>query len=325
MNTLIDPLKRIARDLVDRKLWPVAAVLLVAIIAVPLLIGGSSSEDAAAPLTANAPAAPGSQSLVTVVDPAAAGKDTRPGRLDDPFYDPPAPPAAADSSPAAGTPAAGEAPAGGSAGTAPAGAQPGPATAPQPPAEPVAAPVYYSTVVRWWESKPSKARPIRRLTPFGGLADTAALYLGVAKSGANYAVFLLGPNATSEGEGRCDDTACRVVGLKAGQTQIVTVQPADGGEARQYNLDVVSVKSATADAATVRTMRARVHIDGRDAMREMWSDAPTAAALRPIKYDRDSGLLVRSAAAAGAAGAAAVTAQQPAGGPAAATAQEPAR
>jgi hypothetical protein len=157
--------------------------------------------------------------------------------------------------------------------------------------------------VRWWENEPAKAEPIRRLTPFGGLVDTAALYLGVTKSDGNYAVFLLGPNATSDGEARCEDAECRVFGLKSGQTQIVTVQPADGGEVRQYNLDVVSVKAHEADGDTLRRMRARVHIDGRDVMRELWSDARTAEALRPIQYDKTIGLLVKSATAATAAAA----------------------
>jgi hypothetical protein len=173
------------------------------------------------------------------------------------------------------------------------------------PVEPVAAPVYYSTVVRWWENEPGRPEPIRRLTPFGGLVDTAVLYLGVTKSDGNYAVFLLGPNATSDGEAKCEDAECRVFGLKSGQTQIVTVTPADGGEVRQYNLDVVSVKAHEADGDTLSRMRARVHIDGRDVMRELWSDARTAEALRPIQYDKTIGLLVKSAAAATAAAAAA--------------------
>ena len=44
MNTLIDPLKRIARDLVEKKLWPVAVLLLAALVAVPMMLGGSSAE-----------------------------------------------------------------------------------------------------------------------------------------------------------------------------------------------------------------------------------------------------------------------------------------
>lgn len=309
MNTLTDPLKQIARDLVDKKLLPVVVLLLVAVIVVPLLFGGSAPAPAPAPVAAVAAGesgAPGSgKGLVTVVDQPVTGDDDRPGAIDDPFYDPPEPVEPDSEGAAAAAPAAATAPAPAAGGAdSAAGETPAEAT-PQAPAEDTSAPVYYSTVARWWENEPSKSRPIRRLTPFGGLVDTAALYLGVTKSSGNYAVFLLGPNATSEGEGKCEDAECRVFGLKSGQTQIVTVEPADGGETRQYNLDVVSVKSHAADADTLRRMRARVHIDGRDVMRELWSDPRTAEALRPIQYDRTIGLLVKSAAAATAAAAAA--------------------
>jgi hypothetical protein len=307
MNTLIDPLKQIARDLVEKKLWPVAALLLAAVVAVPVLLGGSSAEPVPAPPAAVVAGGPdASKSLVTVVDQPVTGEDDRPGPIDDPFYDPPEPAEPANVDGGAAAPAA-DAAKGGAAADAGDGASAGetPAQTPEAPAEEIDPSVYYSTVVRWWEKDPSKAGPIRRLTPFGGLADPAALYLGVTKSNGNYAVFLLGPNATSDGEAKCEDAECRVFGLKSGQTQIVTVTPPDGGEARQYNLDVVSVKAHAADADTLRKMRIRVHADGRDVMREMWSDARTAEALRPVQYDQTAGLLVKSATAATAAAAAA--------------------
>jgi hypothetical protein len=306
MNTLLEPAKQIVRDLVDRKLWPVAVLLLAAIVAVPLLIGGSSAGGGAAPvaLSTDAPEGPGSKSLVTVVDQAAT-EEARPGRIEDPFYDPPAAPAdeaaaqgststAAVSSDAratsaGGTPAADEAPATTTTQRA--------TTTPRP-AEPAVAPVYHRTAVRWYATTRGKPRPLSRLTPLGGLADPAAMYLGVTKSNGSYAVFLLGPNATSAGQAACEDSACRVIGLKAGETQVVRVQPAGGGPVRQYFLEVVKVTKVTTDAATARTMRLRVHRDGRDVMRKLWQDVPTADALRPIRFDPDAGLLVKQAATA---------------------------
>ncbi len=307
MNTLIEPLKRIARDLVDKKLWPVAVLLLAALVAVPMLVGGSTGEDTSAPagLLATAPADPGSKSLVTVVDQAVTGKDSRRGRISDPFYDPPDPPNEATATPVGASTATAEAP---KEGGASAGAGTSNETTPQPaePTQPAIDHVYYRTEVRWSAAEGGKARPLSRLTPLGGLVDPAVLYLGVTKSSGNYAIFLLGPNATSDGEGECENSACRVIGLKSGESQIVTVQPPAGGDVRRYHLDVVRVKAVTTDAATARTMRLRVHPDGRDVMRDMWQHVPTATALRPIQYDRDSGLLVKQA------GAAATGAAQPA-------------
>lgn len=306
MNTLTDPLKRIARDLVDKKLWPIAVLLLAALVAVPLLLGGgSSADDAAAPVAvvAPAPGAPGSKSLITVIDEGDGGKDTRPGRIKDPFYDPPEPPApesAPGASPAGSAGTAAAPPTGGGASSG--GASPAPSsspeTTPQPTSpKPAAVSGYYRTVARWYESERSKARPITRLTPLGGVEAPAALYLGVTKSDASYAVFLLGPNATSTGDAECEKTDCRVIGLKTGQSQVVTVQPSDGSAARTYRLEVASVKAVTTDAATAREMRAKVHADGREAMRAMWQHRPTAEALQPIQYDEDRGLLFKTATA----------------------------
>lgn len=311
MNALLEPLQQIARDLVAKKLWPVAVLLLAAVVAVPVLIGSSSQEaPAPAPVAAVAPGASAANSLVTVAEQAVTGKDDRPGKVQDPFYDPPARPAAASASaasaaaPAATSHGGGTSGAGASAGGTPSAAAPAqttpPQTTPQPTA-PVTASVHYRTQVRWHEVTPGRPRPLVRLTPLGGRVEPAALYLGVTKSTGSYAVFLLGANATSDGDADCeDDTNCRVIALKSGQKQIITVHPADGGAVRRYHLDVVSVRALTTDAAAARRMRLKVHADGRDVMREMWQHRPTAEALGPIRYDRDRGLLVKTVAAAAA-------------------------
>lgn len=305
MNTLIDPLKRIASDLVERRLWPVAVALLVAIVAVPVVLGGGGETASPAPAAPTAAESPASKSLITVADTAATTPpSSRAGKIEDPFYDPPAAPREPVAATSAPTPAA------------PADGGGVPAADPPPVETPVETPVepaptttvtpaaegdYYRTTVRWYSDDSGKARPVSRLTPLGGDIDTAALFLGVAKSSGTYAVFLLAPNATSTGEAACEDgTDCRVIGLERGQSQRVTVPSPDGGAARTYTLEVASVRSVETDAATARRMRARVHADGRDVMRRMWQDGPTAAALGPIGYDEDAGLLVKRASAAAA-------------------------
>lgn len=305
MNALIDPLKRIARDLVEKRLWPVAALLLAAIVAVPMLIGSSAEPPAPAP-AATAAVAPEAKSLVTVVDPAESGSATRPGEIRDPFYDPPEAPeetvaAAADTAPVS------------SRGAAPTAATSGPkqAVQPPPPAAPTPrAPVrrsgstaakgsYHRTMVQWYETRAGASRPLARLTPLGGAAHPAALFLGITKSKGTYAMFLLAPGVTSHGDGTCEnETNCRMIGLKAGETQVVTLPPAADGRSRQLRLKVTSVKSIETDAATARERRAHVHADGRKAMREMWQDRPTAEALGPIRYDEPTGLLFKVPAAA---------------------------
>ena len=335
MKALLDPLRQIARDLVEKRLWPVAVLLLAAFVALPVVIGSSSDSTPPPPPVAAAatPGTPDAKSLVTRIEPAAAGKHDAPGEVSDPFYDPPAPPAdatgavtsttrAADrATPAAGTQAAaapGSATSHVGAGattpkqrsTRPVGAK-RPSTRPvgakRPSTRPVGAkrpstrPVgtYYRTVVRW-AAAGGEPRTIARLTPLGGRADPAALYLGATKAGATYAVFLLGSNATSHGDGACRRaTACRIIGLRAGDSQVITVRRPGGTATRRFKLHVRSVGTVATGAARARTMRIRVHPDGRDVMRAMWQHAPTAAALGPLRYDPASGRLyaVRAATA----------------------------
>ena len=302
MNSLPAPLRQVARDLVDKKLWPIAALLLAALVAVPLMIGGSSSSDAPAspaPLGAVAPAGPDSESLITVVDQAVTGKE-RPGDIEDPIYDPPEPEEAASVTTTTGgtttgtAPATPAAPAGGPAAPGgPAGPGTSTTTPPAPSVAPEADGVHYRAVVRWYVDDADKPRALSRLTPLGPLEDPVALYLGVTRSQTtNYAVFLLGTHSTSEGDGKCEDDECRVIGLKAGDKRTVSYA-LESGEVRRYHLEVTSVKTVTADGAEARHMRAKVHPDGRDVMRAMWQNEAVAAALGPVQYDRDSGLLYK--------------------------------
>lgn len=324
MSAIVETLRQVGRELIDKRLWPVAVVLLAALVAVPVLIGGSNS-DAAAP-AAVAAADPGAAAVPPTAEPAGQAatksKPAKNGKIKDPFFDPPKPPdaqgaagggggagaatatATAGGSTAGSTRAEAKSPAGAAAPrpTGPAAPKKGTATsksttpAVKPrvtPAPRTTAPTssYLRTVVRVNGAGGGKAHPISRLTPLGGTTDPAALFLGVAKAGARYAVFVLGPRATSRGQATCKgDTDCRMIGLKAGQTQVVTVRPATGG-VRRFTLRIESIKKVKASAARARTARARVHPDGRRVHRAMRRHAASEAALRTARYDRRAGVL----------------------------------
>lgn len=289
--------RTLIRDLVAKRLWPIALLLVVALVAVPVVMSRGGDEPVAPdPVTLGAVVAGDEADTVSAIDLVGPPSvRSRSGKVRNPFRRPAVKAAGAEATPS--DPAADGAKTGATGG-APAETTPTPAT----PAEPVVKPTYYRTEVRFYEATEGKPRPLSRLEPLGGLVDTAALYLGVTRSSDGlYGVFLLGPGATSDGEAKCEDDTCRVIGLKSGQSQLVTVQPADGSEARQYVLEAVAVRAVTSDAASARSMRIKVHPDGRDVMRSMWEDGPTAAALGPVQYDYDTGLLVKSGADATAA------------------------
>jgi hypothetical protein len=73
------------RDLIERKLWPVAVLLLAAAIAVPMYLGRSSSEPGTPATSGNEQASTGkmSKAAVSIEDPAAG--DDRRGSVRNPF------------------------------------------------------------------------------------------------------------------------------------------------------------------------------------------------------------------------------------------------
>src|SRR4051794_33495461 len=88
-------LRNILKDLVDKRLWPVALLLVGALVAVPVVLGRSGGDTAAPPPAPIADAAPGSAAAGSSVNRAAVSLDTEPsdrrhldGKVRDPFSAP---------------------------------------------------------------------------------------------------------------------------------------------------------------------------------------------------------------------------------------------
>jgi hypothetical protein len=294
-------------DLVDRNLWPVALLLCVAIVAIPVVL--SRGGDAAVSAPAPAPQVDGTATnAIELVGPPTI--KSRPGTQLDPFRQPAKKKTAATTgavAPAGATPSAAAAPSAGSPSAAsPSAAAPSGGTpstgAPSADVTPVVNPasLYYRTEVRWGLAAVSPARPISRLTPLGDTDERGVLYLGVSNLG--YAMFLLSPNAQAEATdddqpgklklGCVDTTNCRLIALKTGASQVIMVPEADGSKARRYHLQAVSAKRVVTTVAAARRMRAKEHSEGRALLRELASDPLAAQVLDFIRYDKATGLLV---------------------------------
>ena len=315
MNRLLDPVRAVVADLVRKRLWPVALVLVIALVAVPALIASSSSE-APSGMAAVTPTPPAPAPATAPAEVTSESDAERGGRVRDPFFDPPAMPgeskgqesgaASADApakavakEPGATKP---EAKAKADAPTKATPNAPAQEARPTPPPATVrSAPVlgtHYRTAARVSSAAGATTRPLARLTPIGRRSDPAALYLGVMKVGTPYAVFVLGRHSTSDGEATCAaDTHCRIMGLLPGDSETITVRRTDGRPARRIVLRVASVRRVRTSAATARTMRAKVHPYGRTAMRAMSRSNVVAGALGRLGYRRGSGLLYSVAAA----------------------------
>lgn len=252
------------RGLVRRKLWPVALLLVAAIVAVPFAL---AKEPEVTPAPANAAVADDGLPVTyvtsageeTVTDEETGKRRRTLGEAKDPFEPAPLPKkktkkkkasSSAKQSDDASTKtdssqsssdddAAGGGSAGGS-------SDPAPSTTPEPTATPTPAPAN-SVKVRFSRTENldnAKAKTVERLEVLPSVANPLIVYKGVEDDG-KVAVFELTGTVTVEGDASCKPSAddCQHLELRAGETVFITVT--DTGEATdaQYVLEVLKVNA----------------------------------------------------------------------------------
>ena len=295
----MNPVRKLLDDLVRKRLWPIALLLVVALVAIPVVIGGSS-EPAGSPDVA-AIARPGVDRLGRGrgrARRAAAGalaprRDPRPvpahetqggvegvceevivvieerGAVEE-LEATPRRRARRPSSPAKPKP---------------------PVTVPVEPGAAVVARSVFETTAHFTGPRADYEHPLDRLAVFGETDSPALQYLGVSRGG-EYAIFLLGPAATAAaGEvGACIVAdPCRAIGLRRGDK--LSVQVTDpGAAARDYTLEVTSLRRvARASPAVAQREREHVAKGGREVLRTIADDVPTATALGQLRYGPATG------------------------------------
>ena len=261
----LKPLKDLFNDLVDRRLWPVALALVVAIVAVPILLsskssGPGASSPAAASIPPAAPASSPDRAIAdtSVIATTASGRGLAASKAENPFVQrgPHAKPPTSASAPGPGVATAsssggsssgtsspgGSSPSSGS--TAPVTSSPtyGPTRATKSPNK---TPDYEtaSVLVRFGRVEDNRnLRYVARLSPLPNADNPVLISLGVAK-GTHTAVFLVSSDTHAEGDGRCrpSPASCQTVWIKQGQTEFFDVT-ADDGTVTQYQLDLVRVR-----------------------------------------------------------------------------------
>ncbi len=161
------------------------------------------------------------------------------------------------------------------------------------PVEPKAAAVarsVYETTVHVTGPSRDYEHPLDRLAVIGDKDSPAAQYLGTSRGG-EYAIFLLGPTATATGRaGACIVAEpCRAIGVRKGEKLSVVVSDS-GAPTRRYTIEVTSLRRVTrASAAAAERERKRVAEDGREVLRTIAEDVPTAAALSQLRYGPATG------------------------------------
>jgi hypothetical protein len=289
------------RFLVQRRLWPVAILLIAAAAAVPMLL---SEQPAPPPATPQAALKADKQAVLAtdpIVVPAAdgdrAGRRRVLGSRKDPFK-PQATPTPTPKPETASTekPAdIGAAPTTGDGGDASVGGSPAPASGT--PVVPEATPEkktyeLHELTVRFGASEGESLprRDVRRLQALPSAEDPVLIYLGVLKDNKT-AVFMLDSGVVAQGDGECKPSraACETIHIREGETEFFDVGGEEGETGgAQYQLDVIKIrKKTTTNARQAKAAKARVSTKGRRILRaRIAGDGP----LR-YRYDQKSGQL----------------------------------
>jgi hypothetical protein len=302
MNALTAPF----RQLVERKLWPLAILLIAALAAVPVLL---ARDDVSLP-----PAVPGAatsvasssptQPIVSLGEPEERESRRKVlGAPKNPFEptvkarkaevpkqataDIPAPAAGGDEKKADG-----DKPSGGGGAVAPVGP-----VDPVPAATPVAPKKTYelfSLKIRFGQTDAPRLarRSIKRLTALPRMDEPTLVYLGLKKD-LKTAVFLVDSNTVVVGDGKCLPAPhdCQTLELKKGQTAFVDVLDETGATMKaQYELDLVSIiRTKTGDAKAAKAARTAIAKGGRQALRARVSR------INGWDFDPETGVLVEPA------------------------------
>lgn len=271
-----DLFQDIWHDLMRKRLLPVAALLLVGIVAIPAVMMKSSQTPAASPVTAEAPtAAEQTEPRIEVTDLTGngAGSSLDTLREKNPFNPPAAIARAGDSagsptdggSATAGADSEGAGEAGGGQGGSTGGTtggdggdgnQPAPDSAPAP--EPTTTSYEYVADVTFWNG--NKRRTIRGLRKLEMLPNQAApvlIFMGTGPKGGN-AVFLVDSTLKAAGEGRCKPAPanCAFVHIGPGSEHAFTTDDGDSYRLRIDEIRRVKVGDRATKASRAGTGRA---------------------------------------------------------------------
>jgi hypothetical protein len=309
-------IRSVIDDLVQRRLWPVALLLVVGIVAVPLLLGheGGSAAADTTPAEVAAPGATTDVALATTdvgaTDTPASGRALKRMHRRDPFAPPAEEVPKAAARPPQDTPAS---PGGGGGGASSGGgvsagggsslptggggvssSVPSSSTATTTTTTtstttttttPAPVPTYAYTAVDVAFGRVSSGltlrRDVARGSPLPGPAAPVVVFLGL-QAHSHTAVFVVSGDADPRGDGRCRPRPgdCQTLLMRAGETEFLSVRPA------LYRLDLRAVRAArTTSRAKARAAARRVPAAraARDAGAARWVRAGDSAQVAPTR------------------------------------------
>lgn len=263
------PVRNVLNELVERRLWPVALLLVAALVAVPVLLAKSPpsppAADEAAPAAvaaaASAAAPPGGEAVVSVAQGDEPDAPLR-GHAKNPFRQQHVQREPGEGTSTA-TSAASTGAGGGSSEPAPSGGTGGSGGGAQPQPQPQPTFTYASVDVRFGRAGQhlKTIRDVPRLTPLPNASHPIVVFLGTRRD-RETAVFLVSTDVHVQGLGQCVPSRqdCEAIELREGETALLDfTEPS--GDVEQYELDLDSVtlhtttSEAVAQRAYARTSR----------------------------------------------------------------------
>ncbi len=302
MTSFLNSLKA---DLLDRRLLPLVAVVVVGLLAAvgyAALGGGSSAPSGPSAAASAAPPAGLSVSRITpekaVAETTAGGADQRKGAAHNPFTPLPEPAEKKTIVKLASTNASSSASASGPSGSssAPAGESSSPATTPAQSAPPK--PIYHVAVLFGVAPPTGTPEPEQQLTPYENLKLLAPLpsakqalvvFRGVT-AGGKTATFTIVSEAILHGQAKClpSEEQCQAIALKPGQAETLEYISASG-QPVTYELQLVGITSSagSGSGSGVQSVLRDESKAGRELLRhEGLSEVPG------LRYSAARGVLV---------------------------------
>jgi len=302
------------KELVERKLWPIALVLVIALVAVPVLLTKKAPTDIVTPPSGPLPYSSGA-TLPAISVQTAPGNSNLGGKGRDPFTpqhvattSTTATVASVTASPSTGTAATGAGSSGSSStassggsgtgtSTSTAGGTPAPTSstpAPKAPAKPAPAGLtatesyHVSLAITTSNGGVNTIDPLERLSILPSQQQPMLVELGVLQGGHSV-LFAVEPGTAVSGAGSCTPGPidCEILSLNPGQTEGISKQTASGSTP----VALFSVNSISADqhpsVAAANTARQTASEVGR----ELLSRSPLSA-LSLFQYDPSVGAVV---------------------------------
>ena len=275
-------------DLVTKRLWPIAVVLVVAIVAVPVIISKPAPDNGPAEAAAKVTAAQAAkesaaaQPVVTLAATVTTKSKVKGLHAKDPFRRANALGTSLTVTPGGandgGAPIGGSGGSGGGAGGSSSGGS-GDTGSTQTPSTSTPPKTYttYDVDLRFNEAGKSVKirRNIARLTALPSSLDPVLVYMGLLADG-NTAVFLVNADATPQGDATCKPkkSECTYVYLHEGDTEFFDV--GSGANAIQYELKVLHIDPhKTTSKSEAKAVYARESGAGRRALRKATASVAT--------------------------------------------------